>query len=153
MCLSRRSVERFICVVVHHALQAQWRETGRFIYGLPLHSGKSRSNHCQLIQCREESLISGWQSSIHHIVVYVEKSLFLARTASVKGCEMTVQNTTIQIRLTKDEKSRILDRMREDGYHNVSRWVRGRLLGSSLWMDQRIEEIHKCVLRVEEKVG
>ena len=66
---------------------------------------------------------------------------------------MAIHNTTIQIRLTKNEKSRIVDRMREDGYHNISVWVRKRLLGNSLWMEQKIDEIHECVLRMEEKVG
>jgi len=62
---------------------------------------------------------------------------------------MTVYNRTIQIRLTKEEKDRIVNRMRNEGHHNLSAWLRKKLLSSSLWMEEKVDVIHRYI--VEQK--
>ena len=58
---------------------------------------------------------------------------------------MTVYNRTIQIRLTQKEKSQIEERMKAEGFHNMSAWLRRKLLSNPVWMEQKIDEIHRCV--------
>ena len=67
---------------------------------------------------------------------------------------MTVYNRTIQIRLTKDEKEMIVNRMRDEGYHNLSAWFRKRFSTNTFWMEQKINEIHHYIMdqnREDEK--
>lgn len=64
---------------------------------------------------------------------------------------MTVSNRTIQIRLTKDEKEKIKTRMSLDGSHNMSEWIRSRLLSSTIWPDQKIDEIYRFVIEMKRE--
>ena len=60
---------------------------------------------------------------------------------------MTVYNRTLQIRMTREEKDRILHRMRDEGVHNLSAWARKQLLEGSLRLEQKIDAIYRCVVR------
>ena len=67
---------------------------------------------------------------------------------------MTVYNRTIQIRLTRDEKEQIVSKMKTEGFHNLSAWLRKKLLTNSLWMEHKIDEVHLYILdkkKEEEK--
>ena len=59
---------------------------------------------------------------------------------------MGVYNTTIQVRLTRDEKAMLIRKMRDEGYHNLSVWVRKRLFDNALQMEQKVDEIYRYVL-------
>ena len=41
---------------------------------------------------------------------------------------MSLYNKTIQIRLSETEKKRIVHEMESEGYHNLSRWIRKKLV-------------------------
>ena len=56
-----------------------------------------------------------------------------------------VQNRTIQIRLREDEKEQILQKMRDDGFQNLSPWIREKLLKSSLEMEKKIDEMYQYI--------
>ena len=59
---------------------------------------------------------------------------------------MTVYNRTIQIRLTKEEKEKILRTMGAEGHHNLSAWLRQKLLTDALWPEQKIDEVYRYVM-------
>jgi len=67
---------------------------------------------------------------------------------------MCINNRSIQIRLTSTEKDEIVRRMQAEGYHNLSMWIRMKLLkcpGENGDMRLKIEEIHRFVTGQNEK--
>ena len=53
-------------------------------------------------------------------------------------------NRTIQIRLSDYERERILNRMREEGFHNLSAWARRTLMeGEAIRGPSRAHIIHE----------
>ena len=46
----------------------------------------------------------------------------------------------------RSDSEMIVNKMRAEGYHNLSAWLRKKLLSSSLWMENKIDEIYRCVL-------
>lgn len=59
-------------------------------------------------------------------------------------------NRIIQIRLTEQEKKSIKNKMRIEGYHNLSAWIRQKLLSDARWMEQKIDVIYRFVVGQEE---
>ncbi len=64
---------------------------------------------------------------------------------------MAVKNRTIQIRLTKEEREIVKTKMGSDGYHNLSVWVRKRLLSNSLLMEQKVDEVYRFILELKRE--
>ena len=71
-------------------------------------------------------------------------------TRMLKGGSIPLVSSSIanvevmeQIRLTDSEKKKIVEKMKSEGYHNLSAWLRKKLLGDNLWIDQKIDEIKK----------
>lgn len=38
-----------------------------------------------------------------------------------------------------------------DGSHNMSEWIRSRLLSSTIWPDQKIDEIYRFVIEMKRE--
>lgn len=68
----------------------------------------------------------------------------------MKGMNV-VQNRTIQIRMTSEEKEQILFRMQADGFHNLSVWIREKLLNNSARIELEISEMYRLLLAKEER--
>ena len=64
---------------------------------------------------------------------------------------MPVSNATIQIRLTSTEKEEIVRRMQAEGCHNLSQWIRKKLLKCPCSTKGKIEEIYRYVMKREEE--
>ena len=63
----------------------------------------------------------------------------------------TIKNRTIQIRMTSEEKEQIMCSMREEGFNNLSAWIRNRLLDGSGKIEQKISEMYRLILAREER--
>jgi hypothetical protein len=66
---------------------------------------------------------------------------------------MPINNKTIQIRLTSTEKEEIVKRMHADGYHNLSLWIRMKLLKCPCSAKAKVEEIFRYIAEREEEGG
>ena len=64
-----------------------------------------------------------------------------------------VSNASIQIRLTANEKQRILNKMQSEGYKNLSVWIRNRLLSDALWTEQKISAIYNKICLEKKGFG
>jgi len=64
---------------------------------------------------------------------------------------MTVYNRIIQIRLSAEQKAKIKSRMEAEGYKNLSAWLRKKLLTNSLWIENKINDIHKYIMERKRK--
>jgi hypothetical protein len=57
-----------------------------------------------------------------------------------------MHNRTIQIRLTRQEKDRIIFRMRSQGHRSLSAWIRQQLLTERTDLEKKVDALYHHII-------